>query len=389
MEDCYIYEGKIKLIQLYLHSDLLEEAISEANNCLNSLHKTKITMIENIKFTPMYLLLFKTLISLGKDYTYSDFIEKLPDSIPLKFKMFLNSQIHADDEKVSWNEILESTHECNSYENRIELYHNLIPIYLLGHCYRIFDSLQNNGFMDIKKVIENIKCDFSYSLYVDHYNLIESLEENYNLKEDNDFDTKLSIEEWLEFNLIYCYPVTLPYIYLDIECLLCEAELNNNRIWYAASLISNIINQCDILYPQLSIKRVKCYELYARYLNLEFKELHNGELRSIRKHNINIDSQQKREILHLANNIRGGYSSPMNIVLKEAEKLYTKSKKKEIENKLPLYSNKSLNYYKLIIGDVKKLLGEHIYLCELYEGIANLLSKFDKVYYKIYYRKNH
>lgn len=41
MEECYIYETDIKLIQLYLQSYMLKDAINESNRCIKSLHFKK------------------------------------------------------------------------------------------------------------------------------------------------------------------------------------------------------------------------------------------------------------------------------------------------------------------------------------------------------------
>lgn len=38
MEECYIYETELKLIQLYLQSYMLTDAINLSNKCIKSLH---------------------------------------------------------------------------------------------------------------------------------------------------------------------------------------------------------------------------------------------------------------------------------------------------------------------------------------------------------------
>lgn len=38
MEECYIYETELKLIQLYLQSYMLTDAINLSNKCLKNLH---------------------------------------------------------------------------------------------------------------------------------------------------------------------------------------------------------------------------------------------------------------------------------------------------------------------------------------------------------------
>lgn len=219
----------------------------------------------------------------------------------------------------------------------------------------------------------------------------------------------ISWEEWLEFNIIFCYPMTYNYISFQLQFYLCKSELENNRIWYSASLIRNIIEQCDILYPKLSLMRIKCYQLYSEYLNMEYLSQFEKEKKIMNKYSNEISSLQKKEILHLAYEIRERNNSSnyfnrrnnnsnrkhinMNEALLIAEQQYfNNNNKNDNINSVNEDNKECIKYFKLCINETKKLFNEkndennyknnkntiHFFLANLYIELAEILAIYNK-----------
>lgn len=306
----------------------------------------------------------------------------------------------------------------------MKYYYNIIPIYLLGHVIRIWNTLQVSNYLPLNRLIEFIQNDYSYILYIDSVQMIKVLKENLKLKqqlvnEENDKDEdiiSLTWEEWLEFNILFSYPITYPYISFQVQYYLCKSELENDRIWYSAALIGNIIEQCNILYPKLSLMRIKCYQLYSEYLNIEYLTLYEKEKKIINQYSNEITSIQKKDILHLAyeirekNNCNNYYGNNrrnnnnnnkrhirMNEAILMAEQIYLSNNKDTVIDQIFTNNNnkESIKYFKLCVNETKKLFNENndnnnnnnnnsnrntinFFLANLYIELAEIISIYNK-----------